>query len=61
MSKIDEDFAAQPGDVRQSYVVKALDWWFDAGKGFPSLARINHLAATLWFNDEFVKKGKKHG
>lgn len=55
MSKIDDDFASQPDDVRQSYFVRALNWYFDHGRGQPSLPKVKELAATLWFNDEFVK------
>lgn len=59
MSNIDDDFAKQDADVRQSYFVKALNWYINNRKGQPSLPVVKRLAATLWFTDEFVSPCKR--
>lgn len=57
---IDEKFALQPDDVRQTYFAKALDWYYRNRKGQPSYIRCRALAASMWFADDFIQRGKKH-
>ena len=59
MSKIDDDFAKQPDEIRLGYFARAVNWYMEHGKGQPSLHRVKQLAATLWWNDEFVKPRSK--